>query len=66
MGFFHPWMFKCPAGAIWLDVRENPDVLLEQIDIAQPLLAFLDARFVEPMLEPLALVYYSGQGRSRH
>jgi acyl-CoA synthetase (AMP-forming)/AMP-acid ligase II len=54
IGFFHPWMFKCPAGAIWLDVRENTDVLLEQIDIAQPHLVFLEARFVEPMFEELS------------
>jgi acyl-CoA synthetase (AMP-forming)/AMP-acid ligase II len=54
VGFFHPWMFKCAAGGLWLDVRENSGALLEQIDIAQPRLAFVEARFVEPMLEPLS------------
>ena len=53
MGFFHPWMFKCPAAAVWLDVRENPRALLEQIDMAEARLVFLETRFVEPMLEPL-------------
>jgi fatty-acyl-CoA synthase len=53
ISFFHPWMFKCPAGAIWLDVRENYEVLLEQIDIVHPHLIFLEPRFVETMLESL-------------
>jgi acyl-CoA synthetase (AMP-forming)/AMP-acid ligase II len=54
VGFFHPWMFKCPAGAVWLDVRENPRALLEQIDLTAPRVIFLESRLVEPMLEPLA------------
>lgn len=53
VGLFHPWMFKCPAGAIWLDVRENPRTLIEQIDMAGPRLVFMESRFVESMLEPL-------------
>ncbi|MFC1885207.1 AMP-binding protein, partial [Thermodesulfobacteriota bacterium] len=53
MGFFHPWMFKCPAGAVWMDVRENPAGLLGQIDIADPRVLFLEIRHLEPMLEPL-------------
>jgi fatty-acyl-CoA synthase len=53
VGFFHPWMFKCPAGAVWLDVRENPRALYDQIDMAQARLIFLESRFVESMLEPL-------------
>jgi acyl-CoA synthetase (AMP-forming)/AMP-acid ligase II len=54
VGFFHPWMFKCPAGAVWLDVRENPRALLEQIDMTRPRVIFLESRFLEAMLEPLA------------
>lgn len=54
MGFFHPWMFKCPAGAVWLDVRENPAALLAQIDLTGPRVVFLEHRHVEHLLDALA------------
>ena len=53
MGFFHPWMFKCPAGAIWLDVRENTAALMAQIDLTGPRVVFIEHRHVAPLLDAL-------------
>jgi acyl-CoA synthetase (AMP-forming)/AMP-acid ligase II len=53
VGFFHPWMFKCPAGAVWLDAGENPRIILEQVDLTQARAIFLEAKFLDPLLESL-------------
>jgi fatty-acyl-CoA synthase len=53
LGFFHPWMFKCPVTAAWLDVRESTRELLRQIDHAEARLIFMENRFLPELLEPL-------------
>ena len=53
MGFFHPWMFKCPVTGVWLDIRESPEEQLRQIDKASPRVVFLEKQFLGEMLDPL-------------
>jgi len=54
LGLFHPWMFKSPVGAVWIDLREPVKVQLEQIDYARPGLVFLETRLLDRLYEPLA------------
>ncbi len=54
VALFHPWMFKCPVTAAWLDIRESHAQLLRQVDHVEPRVVFLEARLLEEMLEPLA------------
>ncbi|MEW5912776.1 MAG: AMP-binding protein [Thermodesulfobacteriota bacterium] len=53
MGLFHPWMFKCPVGAAWIDIRESLAQKLTQLDYAQPRLVFLEAHFMPQLYQPL-------------
>jgi fatty-acyl-CoA synthase len=53
VAFFHPWMFKCPVTGAWIDVRESVAEQLKQIDHVRPRVAFVEARFLDSLLEPL-------------
>ena len=53
MGLFHPWMFKCPAGAVWIDIRESLTERLNQLDQTGARVVFLESRLVEEMHQPL-------------
>ncbi|MBN2032799.1 MAG: AMP-binding protein [Deltaproteobacteria bacterium] len=53
VALFHPWMFKCPVTGAWIDVRESAAEQLKQIDYVRPRVAFLEAGFLENLLEPL-------------
>ncbi len=53
IGMFHPWMFKCPVTAVWLDIRESLDEKLKQIDQAAPRVIFLEKKFLAEMSAPL-------------
>jgi len=53
MGFFHPWMFKCPVSAAWLDIRESRQVQLQQIDHVMPRLVFIERHLLRELLKPL-------------
>ncbi|RJX32527.1 MAG: long-chain fatty acid--CoA ligase [Desulfarculus sp.] len=53
MGLFHPWMLKCPVGAVWIDIREFLGQKLVQLDYVQPRLVFLEAHFLPQLYQPL-------------
>jgi len=53
MALFHPWMLKCPVGAVWIDVRDSLAELLSRLDYAGPRLVFLEARLVPILYEHL-------------
>ena len=46
MGFFHFWMTKSPATALWLDIRESVEEQLTQIDYINPRLIFIEAKLL--------------------
>jgi len=53
MGFFHPWMLKSAAAAVWIDVRESLTQKLKQIDTVQPRLVFIETASLAQLYEPL-------------
>jgi fatty-acyl-CoA synthase len=53
MALFHPWMLKCPVGAVWIDVRDSLAEQLSRLDYAGPRLVFLEARLVPILYEHL-------------
>jgi len=53
VAFFHPWMFKCPVTGAWVDIRESLLEQLKQIDYVRPKVVFLEAGFLENLLDPL-------------
>ena len=53
MVFFHPWMFKCPVTAAWLDIRESLQVQLRQIDQIMPRLVFIERHLLPELSTPL-------------
>jgi acyl-CoA synthetase (AMP-forming)/AMP-acid ligase II len=53
VGLFHPWMFKCPAAGVWLDIRESDQEKLAQIDYVKPRLIFIERHFLPRMFGPL-------------
>ena len=59
MALFHPWMLKCPVGAVWIDVRDSTEAQLHQIDHVQPKIVFLEERM-------LPLLYENLQARKIH
>lgn len=52
MGLFHPWMLRCSATAVWIDIRESLEEQLKQIDYVQPRLVFVEAHFLPRLHEP--------------
>jgi fatty-acyl-CoA synthase len=53
VAFFHPWMFKCPVTGAWIDIRESVSEQLKQIDQVRPKVVFLEAAFLENLLDHL-------------
>ncbi len=53
VGLFHPWMFKCPVSAVWLDIREGLAEKLKQLDHVKPRVAFIEKGFLAELQEPL-------------
>jgi acyl-CoA synthetase (AMP-forming)/AMP-acid ligase II len=53
VGLFHPWMFKCPVTAVWLDIRESRQMQLSQIDYVAPRLVFIERSLLPELLIPL-------------
>jgi acyl-CoA synthetase (AMP-forming)/AMP-acid ligase II len=53
MALFHPWMLKCPVGAVWIDVRDSTEAQVQQIDHVQPKLIFLEERMLPLLYEDL-------------
>ena len=53
MALFHPWMLKCPVGAVWIDVRDSTEAQVQQIDHVQPMLIFLEERMLPLLYEDL-------------
>jgi acyl-CoA synthetase (AMP-forming)/AMP-acid ligase II len=53
MALFHPWMLKCPVGAVWIDVRDSTEAQVHQIDHVQPKLIFLEERMLPLLYEDL-------------
>ena len=51
MGLFHPWMLRCSATAVWIDIRESSEEQLKQIDFVQPRLVFIEAHFLPRLHE---------------
>jgi len=51
MGFFHPWMLKSPVGAIWIDVRESLDDIIERIRYTEPKAIFIENRFLDRLYD---------------
>jgi fatty-acyl-CoA synthase len=53
MALFHPWMLKCPVGAVWIDVRDSLAEQLSRIDYTGPRLVFLEERLLPLLYEHL-------------
>ena len=53
LSFFHPWLFKSAATAVWLDLRASREEQLLQIDHVRPRLIFMETADLELYLEPL-------------
>jgi fatty-acyl-CoA synthase len=53
MGLFHPWMFKSPATAVWIDLHESLAEKLSRIDYAAVRLVFMETALLDELYEPL-------------
>ena len=54
MGLFHPWMFKCPVSAVWIDIRESLPERLNQLDHTGARVVFAESRLAPELAEPLS------------
>ena len=53
MALFHPWMLKCPVGAVWIDVRDSISEQVSRLNHVKPKLVFLETKLLPLLLEHL-------------
>ena len=53
MALFHPWMLKCPVGAVWIDVRDSISEQVSRLNHVKPKLVFLETKLLPLLHEHL-------------